>query len=104
MTWTSLGEAVKPVIERATSMTNSDLQDRARAIINLMAEREEISEQIADRYADAKTNGYTVAALKRAIKIARMDSEQRARHESEQSDLLLYLEEIEGRSMREAAE
>jgi len=85
-------------------MTNSDLAARARSIMALEDQKKDIADEITERYADAKTNGYTVAALKRAIKIARMDSEQRARHESEQSDLLLYLEEIEGRSMREAAE
>jgi hypothetical protein len=33
-----------------------------------------------------------------------MDADKREKHESEQSDLLLYLAEIEGRQMREAAE
>jgi len=85
-------------------MTNSDLKRWAEAIIALEDQRKDITTEIADRYQDAKNAGYTVKAMKAAIKISRMDADKRAKHESEQSDLLLYLAEIEGRSLREAAE
>ena len=82
-------------------MTNSPISDYAQRIGNLMTEREECQQAIAEVYADAKADGITVAALRKAIRIARMDTETRARHETEQTDLLMYLEHIE---RREAAE
>jgi uncharacterized protein (UPF0335 family) len=85
-------------------MTNSELQRLADSIGRLEDDRKAASEAIADHYKEAKDRGYTVAALRNAIKLSRMDAEKRAKHESEQSDLLLYLAEIEGRSLREAAE
>lgn len=85
-------------------MTNSDLSARARSIMALEDQKRDIADEITERYADARNAGFTVSALKRAIKIARMDSDRRAKHEAEQSDLILYLAEIEGRNLREAAE
>ena len=87
-------------------MTNSDLRERAEKIIALMDQADEIKTEIADRFQDAKNQGFTVAALRKAIKIARMDGDKRQKHDTEQMDLLLYLAEIEGsaRPMREAAE
>ena len=82
-------------------MTNSPISDYAQRIGNLMTEREECQQAIAEIYADAKADGITVAALRKAIKIARMDSVARERHETEQTDLLMYLDQIE---RREAAE
>lgn len=82
-------------------MTNSPISDYAQRIGNLMTEREECQQAIAEIYADAKAEGITVAALRKAIRIARMDTETRARHETEQTDLLMYLDQIES---REAAE
>lgn len=78
-------------------MTNSDLRERAEKIIRLTEQMDDIKTEIADRYADAKNAGYTVAILRRAIKIAGMDAEKRAKHEQGQMDLELYLAEIEGR-------
>jgi uncharacterized protein (UPF0335 family) len=85
-------------------MTNSDLRDRANKIIRLMEQRDEIAVEITDRFQDAKNAGFTVSALKRAIKVSRLDADKRAKHESEQMDLEMYLAEIEGRPLREAAE
>ncbi len=85
-------------------MTNSDLKRRADGIIALEDQRKDITTEIADRYQDAKNAGFTVTALRRAIKISRMDADKRAKHESEQMDLEMYLAEIEGRPLREAAE
>lgn len=83
-------------------MTNSDLRSRASTIITLMDQADEIKTEIADRFADAKNSGLTVSALRKAIKLHRLDATAREKHETEQTDLLMYLEEIEGR--REAAE
>lgn len=85
-------------------MTNSDIKRRADAIIALEDQRKDITTEIADRYQDAKNAGYTVVALRKAIKLSRMGADKRAKHESEQMDIEMYLAEIEGRSLREAAE
>ena len=82
-------------------MTNSDLSERARKIMALMDQADDLKTEIKDRYDDAKNAGYTVAALKRAIKIARMDADKRAKHEAAQMDLELYLAELEGRARLE---
>ena len=51
------------------------------------------------------SKGYNAKALKAALKVARMDADRRAKHDADQSDLIIYLDEIEGKSaMREAAE
>lgn len=84
--------------------SNSDLRDRADKIIRLMEAADDIATEIKDRFEDAKNAGFSAKALRKAIKISRMDADKRAKHETEQTDLLLYLAEIEGRSMREAAQ
>ena len=81
--------------------SNSRLRDHADAIRALEDQRRQIAEDIKDRYTVAKSDGFTVTALRRAIKISDMDATRRAKHDSEQTDLELYLAEIEG---REAAE
>lgn len=85
-------------------MTNSDLSARARTIIALMDQQDEIKQEIADRFEDAKNAGFTTSALRKAIKRYRMDPDKRARADQEDEEAQLYLFEIEGRSMREAAE
>jgi hypothetical protein len=42
--------------------------------------------------------------MRKAIRITTMDADKREKHDTEQMDLELYLREIEGRQMREAAE
>lgn len=85
--------------------TNSDLRDRADKIIRLMEQADDLKTEIADRFEDAKSAGYTVKALRKAIKLHRMEADKRAKHESEQMDLEMYLAELEGQShYKEAAE
>lgn len=84
--------------------TNSDLKSRAEHIMRLMEQRDEIAEDIKNSFDVAKSVGFNPAALRKAIAVARMDAKKRAAHESAQTDLLIYLDEIEGRAMREAAE
>jgi len=86
-------------------MTNSDLRDRADKIIRLMEQADDLKTEIADRFEDAKNAGYTVKALRKAIKLHRMEADKRAKHESEQMDLEMYLAELEGQShYKDAAE
>lgn len=77
--------------------TNAAIVTYASRIANLEEQKAEITEDIKEAYADAKNEGFTVSALKKAIKIHSMDADKRAKHESEQTDLILYLEQIEGR-------
>ena len=84
-------------------MTNSDLRQRAEHIGRLKDQRDEINADIKAAFEAAASAGFNRAALKAAIKIARMEKDKRAKHEQAQQDLFVYLEEIEGRRLREAA-
>jgi uncharacterized protein (UPF0335 family) len=84
--------------------SNSDLRSRAEHIMRLMEQRDDIAEDIKNSFDVAKSVGFNLAALRKAISVARMDAKKRAAHESAQIDLELYLAEIEARELREAAE
>ncbi len=84
-------------------MTNSDLRQRAEHIGRLMDQRDDLSADIKGAFEAAKSVGFNAAALKAAIKIARLDATKRAKHDSAQMDLELYLAELEGRQMEAAA-
>lgn len=81
-----------------------DLTYFAKRIAGLEDQREAIKADLKDEYAVATSKGFNAAALKKAIKIARLDADKRAKHESEQSDLLIYLDQLEGKLVLEAAE
>ena len=86
-------------------MTNSDLRERAEKIIRLMETADDLKTEIKDRFDDAKNQGYSVSALRKAIRVTRMDGKARARHDADAEQFDLFLAEIEGtRQMREAAE
>jgi uncharacterized protein (UPF0335 family) len=85
-------------------MTNSKLQEIAGQILTLENQRDDLKQDIAAAYDAAKHYGYSASALRKAVRVLRLDSEKRAKHEAEQRDLLDYLAEIEGRQLREAAE
>jgi uncharacterized protein (UPF0335 family) len=84
--------------------SNSDLARRIAAIASLEDQRKDITTEIADRYQDAKNQGYNVPSMRRAVKVNRMDASKRAKHDSDQMDFEMYLAEVEGRQLREAAE
>lgn len=86
-------------------MTNSDLRERAERIAKLEEIATEAKADVKAAYDAARSAGYTPSALRKAIKIHTLDASKRAKHDSEQMDLEMYLAEIEGRNvMREAAE
>lgn len=87
-------------------MTNSDLRERAGRLAHLTEIAEEARLDLKAAYDAAASQGYSKAALRKAVKIHMMDQACRAKHDQQQTDLLLYLEEIEGsaRPLREAAE
>lgn len=78
--------------------TNARLQELALQIGRLEEERKALLADIADKYAEAKSEGYTVRALKMAIKVHAMDQTKREIYEADQADLLMYLEQLEGKA------
>lgn len=84
--------------------SNSDLKRRALEIIQRHEAVDEAKEDLKAAYDAAESVGFTKKALRAAVKIHRLDAEKRARHDSAQMDLELYLAEIEGRRLSEAAE
>lgn len=79
-------------------MTNSDLKQRAERLAHLTEIAEEARLDLKAAYDAAASQGYSKAALRRAVKIHMMDQARRAKHDAEQADLILYLEELEGRA------
>lgn len=84
-------------------MTNSDLRQRAEQIGRLLDQRDDLTADIKAAFEAAKSVGFNSAALRKAISIARMDATKRAKHDEAQSDLLIYLAELDGREMEAAA-
>jgi len=81
----------------------SELQSIASNISRLQDLIDDYKEEMKAAYEIAASKGYNAKALRKAIKIASMDAKQRAHHESKQSDLFVYLAELEGTNQREAA-
>lgn len=106
-TWIHIGDAANAVIHRCAERSNmltkttARLQELALSIGRLEEERKALAGDIADKYAEAKSEGYTVSALRKAIKIFAMDASKREQHDAEQLDIEMYLASLEG---REAAE
>lgn len=84
-------------------MKNSDLRDRAERASRLMDQIDDLKVELKALFEIAQSDGFNSKALKQAIKIARMDSAKRAKHDAAQGDLILYLEELEGTRERAAA-
>jgi uncharacterized protein (UPF0335 family) len=84
--------------------TNSDLRQRAQSILRLMEQRDELTADIKAAFDAAASVGFNKTAMRKAIKVAAMSSDKRAKHEADAQEAQLYLFEIEGREMREAAE
>lgn len=85
-------------------MTNSDLRARAERLAKLHEAVDEATADLKAAYVAAASDGYSKTALRKAMKIHGLTADKRAKYDTEQMDLELYLAEIEGRSMREAAE
>lgn len=79
--------------------TNARLTQIASAITKLEEERAELAIVIKEHYDAAKAEGFTPGALKKAIKIHAMEKSKREKHDAEQTDLLLYLDQLEGREV-----
>lgn len=84
--------------------TNSDLRQRAESAGRIMDQIDDLKVELKALFEIAANDGFNAKALRQAIKVARMDAPKWAKHDSSQSDLFLYLAEIEGKALREAAE
>ena len=84
--------------------SNSDLRQRAERIGSLLDQRDDIDVEIKAAFEIAKNDGFNPKELRRAIKVHRMDDKQRAKFDDGQMTFNLYLEELEGSAMREAAQ
>lgn len=78
--------------------TNSALKEYAGAIMRLEDNRAQIAESIREIYETAKADGFTPSALRKAIKIHAMDKDKREKHDAEQLDLEMYLDQLEGKA------
>lgn len=102
--WIHIGDAASAVIDRCAerydmlTKTNARLKDHADRIARLEEERRALADDIKEAYETAKSEGFTPSALRKAIKIHAMDKSKREKHDAEQTDLLLYLEQLEGRA------
>lgn len=82
-------------------MTNSDLRHRAQTIQALLEQRDDITAEIKACYDSAASAGFNKPAMRKAIKVAAMSQDKRAKHDSEEMDIELYLAEIEGKGSSE---
>lgn len=102
--WVHIGTATNAVIENCAerygmlTKTNASLKTYVDRITRLEEQRSEIAEEIREAFEDAKNEGFTVSALKRAIKIHSLDADKRAKHDAEQTDIEVYLANLEGRT------
>jgi uncharacterized protein (UPF0335 family) len=80
--------------------TNAALLSYAERIKRLQDQIEGFKSDVKAVCEEAKADGYTPKALKQAIKIHSMDQDKRAKFDAEQTDLLLYLEQLEGREIQ----
>ena len=82
--------------------TNSDLRQRAESAGRLLDQIDDLKIELKALFEIAASDGFNAKALRQAIKIARMDATKRAKHDSSQLDIEIYLAEIEGRQMEAA--
>ena len=81
----------------------SELQTIASNISRLQDLIDDYKEEMKAAYEIAASKGFNAKALRKAIKVASMEADKRAKHEQEQGDLILYLADLEGRQERAAA-
>lgn len=62
--------------------SNSQLKSICERINNLEDEKKNIADDIREIYAEAKSNGYDVPALRAVIKRQRADAQKLAEHEA----------------------
>jgi uncharacterized protein (UPF0335 family) len=73
-------------------------KDQLRSIIErierLEEEKKTIADDIKDVYAEAKGGGYEVKALRRIVRLRRLDGPQKAAHEEVESIMETYMQAL----------
>jgi uncharacterized protein (UPF0335 family) len=72
----------------------AQLQSIVERIERLEEEKKSIADDIKDVYAEAKGNGFEVKALRRIVRLRRMDQVQKAAHEEVESIVELYMQSL----------
>jgi uncharacterized protein (UPF0335 family) len=75
-------------------VAKDQLQSIVERIERLEEEKKTISDDIKDVYAEAKGNGYEVKALRRIVRLRRMDGPQKAAHAEVESILETYMQAL----------
>ena len=77
--------------------TNAALLSYAERIKSLQDQIEGFKSDVKAVCEEAKADGYSPTALRKAVKIAEMDQDKRDKYHAEQMDLEMYLAQLEGR-------
>lgn len=70
------------------------LKSIVERIERLEEEKKGLADDIRDVYAEAKGNGYEVKALRRVVRLRRMDASQKAAHEEVETILETYMQSL----------
>jgi uncharacterized protein (UPF0335 family) len=73
---------VKGKRKDATRFAKDQLKAIVERIEHLEEEKKAISDDIRDVYAEAKGNGYDVAALRKVVRLRKQDKDERAEQEA----------------------
>jgi len=79
---------------RSDHNVKQQLQSIVERIERLEEEKKSIGDEIKDVYAEAKGNGFEVKALRRIVRIRRMDQSQKAAHDEVESITELYMQSL----------
>lgn len=82
------------VDEPATRFASDQLKAIVERIERLEEDKKTISDDIRDVYAEAKGNGYEVKALRRIVRLRRLDGPQRAAHDEVESIVETYMQAL----------
>jgi uncharacterized protein (UPF0335 family) len=77
-----------------TNLAADQLKSIVERIERLEEEKAGLSEDIKDVYQEARGNGYEPKALRRIVRIRRMDASQKAAHEEVESILETYMQAL----------
>ncbi len=78
----------------STSFAENQLKAVLERIQRLEEEKKNISDDIRDVYAEAKGNGFDVKALRRLVRLSRMDGPQKAAHDEVETILETYMQAL----------
>jgi uncharacterized protein (UPF0335 family) len=86
---------IKRAADRADAASTRVAKDQLISIVErierLEEEKKTIADDIKDVYAEAKGNGYEVKALRRIVRLRRLDGPQKAAHAEVESILETYM-------------